>query len=277
MIKRLDPGATELEEDKGVPEVFERDATRRTTDAMKGKDDQSAGTDESELPLLSEEEASLSEESERGDEPLREGEPGGGEGLSELAGLDEVPAAPAFPKHPTADDLVRLDRSLEALLFASTESLSAARLAEALGVPVQLCSDRIELLRERLDEEERPYELREHGGAYRLYTRPEFYPYLLRLRSLRKVERLTPAALETLAIVAYRQPVIRAEIEAIRGVRAGPLLRALLDRKLIRVVGRADAPGAPLQYGTTQRFLDRFGLTQLSDLPSLKEFQQGRI
>ena len=88
---------------------------------------------------------------------------------------------------------------------------------------------------------------------------------------------MTPAALETLAIVAYRQPVIRAEIEAIRGVQVGPMLRALLDRKLIRVLGRADVPGSPLQYGTTQTFLDRFGLKSIRDLPSLKEFKQGRI
>ncbi|MCA8971947.1 MAG: SMC-Scp complex subunit ScpB [Planctomycetes bacterium] len=128
-----------------------------------------------------------------------------------------------------------------------------------------------------MDEQQRPYELREHGGGLRLFTREDYYPYLLRLRSLKKVEKLTPAALETLAIIAYRQPVIRAEIEAIRGVRTGPLLRALLDRKLIQVVGRAEVPGAPLQYGTTPRFLDRFGLKDIADLPSLKEFRQGRI
>ncbi len=189
----------------------------------------------------------------------------------------EVAPVPIFPKHPTDDDKLRLRTIVEAVLFASTEPLTATRLAEVTAAPVGFVKEAIADLAASLDEDVRPYELREHGGGFRLYTRPEFYPFLLRLRTLKKVEKLTPAALETLAIVAYRQPVIRAEVEAIRGVRAGPLLRALLDRKLIRVTGRADVPGAPLQYGTTARFLDRFGLASLADLPSLKEFQQGRI
>ncbi len=184
---------------------------------------------------------------------------------------------PTFPKELGVEDEVRLRRTLEALLFASTEALAPARLSEVVGVSVALVRESLEELQEELDREERPYLIREHGGGFRLYTRQEFYPFLLRLRSLKKVEKLTPAALETLAIVAYRQPVIRSEVEAIRGVKVGPMLRALLDRKLVKVVGRAEVPGAPLQYGTTQNFLDRFGLKALSDLPSLKEFKQGRI
>ena len=81
------------------------------------------------------------------------------------------------------------------------------------------------------------------------------------------MERVSPAGLETLAIVAYRQPVTKAEIEAIRGVQAGPVLRSLVDRGLVKVTGRADQPGAPLQYGTTREFLDRFGLASLKELP----------
>jgi segregation and condensation protein B len=83
----------------------------------------------------------------------------------------------------------------------------------------------------------------------------------------RTSERISPAALETLAVVAYRQPVTKAEIEAIRGVQVGPILRTLVDRGLAKVVGRADVPGHPLQYGTTKSFLDRFGLSGLDDLP----------
>lgn len=189
----------------------------------------------------------------------------------------ELEAVPEFPKNPSEDDLARLRTALEAVLFASTEGLTPTRLAEVLGVSIAWVKDGLARLADELQAGGRPYELREHGGSWRLYTREAFYPYLLRLKSLKKVEKLTPAALETLSIVAYRQPVIRAEVEAIRGVRTGPLLRALLDRKLIRVVGRAEVPGAPLQYGTTQRFLDRFGLQSIKDLPSLKEFRQGRI
>ncbi len=189
---------------------------------------------------------------------------------------EEVPAVHPFMEGDEEDER-RLSRTLEAVLFASTEALGLGRLSEVLGVPASRVKEALEALEERLDREGRPYECREHGGAWRLYTRQEFYPFLLRLKRLRRVERLTPAALETLAIIAYRQPVIRAEIEAIRGVKVGPMLRALLDRKLIRVLGRAEVPGAPFQYGTTRSFLDRFGLSSLEDLPSLREFQQGRI
>ena len=192
------------------------------------------------------------------------------------SGRDDV-EVPTFPKELGPEDAIRLQRTLEALLFASTEALSPARLSEVVGVSVALVREALAALEEVLDREQRPYSIAEHGGAFRLYTRQEYYPFLLRLRSLKKVEKLTPAALETLAIVAYRQPVIRSEVEAIRGVKVGPMLRALLDRKLVKVVGRAEVPGAPLQYGTTQNFLDRFGLKALSELPSLKEFKQGRI
>ncbi len=197
------------------------------------------------------------------------------------------PAAPdsqveKLPEHqlfldPEGEDRERLLSVLEALLFASPEPLSHARLSEIVGLGIGVVKTALEELQLRLDQEQRPYQLASYGAGWRLFTRREFYPFLLRLRSIKKVEKLTPAALETLAIVAYRQPVMRADIEAIRGVKAGPMLRALLDRKLVRVLGRAEVPGAPLQYGTTQRFLDRFGLASLNDLPSLKEFQQGRI
>lgn len=180
-------------------------------------------------------------------------------------------------RDPEGEDRDRLLRVLEALLFASPEPLSTARLSEIVGLATGLVKDALEELQQRLDAEERPYELVAYGPGWRLFTRRDFYPFLLRLRSIKKVEKLTPAALETLAIVAYRQPVIRADIEAIRGVKVGPMLRALMDRKLVRVLGRAEVPGAPLQYGTTARFLDRFGLSSLEDLPSLKEFKQGRI
>ena len=113
----------------------------------------------------------------------------------------------------------------------------------------------------------------ETGDALRLMTQPAVFPYLRRMRKTRKAEKLSPAALETLAVIAYRQPVIRAEVEAIRGVKVGPMLKSLLDHKLVKVTGRADVPGRPLQYGTTQVFLERFGLRSLKDLPSVQEFK----
>ncbi len=188
-----------------------------------------------------------------------------------------MPEVPQFSRELSAEERIALKRVLMAMLFASTEALSVGRLSEAAGLSVAPVKELLQELREDSLSPEAVFELKKHGDGWRLYTKEEFYPYLVRLRSLKKVERLTPAALETLAIIAYRQPVIRAEIEAIRGVKVGPMLRALLDRKLISIVGRANVPGAPFQYGTTKTFLERFGLESLKDLPSLKEFQQGRI
>ncbi|MCC6784426.1 MAG: SMC-Scp complex subunit ScpB [Planctomycetes bacterium] len=160
-----------------------------------------------------------------------------------------------------------------AVLVSTREPMSVLRLAEL----VQAAPSEVEAGLERLAAELRaqgfPLELLQIDGAYRIATSPAVYPYLVRLKKLKKAERLTPAALETLAVIAYRQPVIRAEIEAIRGVKAGPVLKSLLDHKLVRVVGRADVPGHPLQYGTSQLFLDRFGLRSLEDLPSVQELK----
>jgi segregation and condensation protein B len=191
--------------------------------------------------------------------------------------LPPMPEVPQYSNELSTEERKVLKRVLMAMLFASTEPLSASRLSEAAGLSVAPIKELLQELREDSLGSQAVFELKKHGDGWRLYTKEEFYPYLVRLRSLKKVERLTPAALETLAIIAYRQPVIRAEVEAIRGVRVGPMLRALLDRKLVSIVGRANVPGAPFQYGTTKSFLERFGLESLSELPSLKEFQQGRI
>ncbi len=149
-------------------------------------------------------------------------------------------------------------------------ALSISALSDGLPMTRQAATKHLDILQEA----GLPLELRVQGERVRLFTAPEVYPLLRRLKEKnQKSERLSAAALETLAVVAYRQPVMRAEIEAIRGVQAGPILRSLLEHRLLKVVGRADVPGRPLQYGTTQHFLDRFGLASLEDLPSVKEFR----
>ncbi len=154
------------------------------------------------------------------------------------------------------------------LLFASVEPLSDARLVELLERPDPA---RLPALLERIAAElassRLPIVLKKIAGGWRLMTDPRFGPVVDRLRADPRPERISAAALETLAIVAYRQPVTKAEIEAIRGVQVGPILRTLVDRGLVRVTGRASLPGAPLQYGTTREFLERFGLSSLKDLP----------
>jgi len=176
----------------------------------------------------------------------------------------------AEPVTPLDDD--ELLRAVTALVFASPDPLSDRQIAAhcagaGSAPPVSRVRAALETLRERLAASGLPLELRSIAGGWRILTAPEQSPVVQRLFETRKTERISPAALETLSIVAYRQPVTKAEIEAIRGVQAGPILRSLVDRDLIKVSGRADVPGHPLQYSTTKAFLDRFGLSGLDDLP----------
>lgn len=165
------------------------------------------------------------------------------------------------------DDLLPI---LEAMLFAAHEPLAARRIARALGpVSEARVTAGLELLSQRLDERQSPAKLVELAGGFRLMTRPEYAPYLGRLFHKADRERLSPAALETLAIVAYKQPATRADIEAVRGVQAGPALKTLQEKRLVKAVGRAPVIGRPVQYGTTAKFLDLFGLGSLQDLPDV--------
>lgn len=162
---------------------------------------------------------------------------------------------------------------IESLLFAADEPLSIEALRGALQTADATA------VRHALEELAAEYEgrgggfhLRHVAGGYQLRTRPQFHPWIQRLRGT-GADRLSKAALETLAIVAYRQPIIRAEIETLRGVDCGGVLRVLLERRLVRVLGRREIPGRPLIYGTTKLFLEVFELRDLKDLPTLKEIQ----
>lgn len=170
------------------------------------------------------------------------------------------------PGNLLSDD--ELLRAVTALVFASPEPISVRRLLEILERPDRARLDlALAAVRERLVASGLPLELREIAGGYHILSQPEMGDIVQRLFKARKAERISAAALETLAVIAYRQPVSKAEIEAIRGVQAGPILRTLIERGLARVTGRADVPGHPLQYGTTRDFLDRFGLGSLDELP----------
>ena len=161
-----------------------------------------------------------------------------------------------------------LVREAFSLLFAASEPLSPGRLQELLERP-SLARVKASLVRlsESLESSPFPLALKRVAGTWRLVTAASEGEVIQRLKKESRPEKISGAALETLAIVAYRQPVSKAEIEAIRGVQAGPVLRALVDRRLVRVTGRADVPGSPLLYGTTKEFLERFGLAALGDLP----------
>ena len=119
----------------------------------------------------------------------------------------------------------------------------------------------------------RSFEVREIAGGYEIGTRKEFAPWILRLEIQKKAKQATQSALETLAILAYKQPITRAEIEDLRGVDVSGVLATLLDRDLVRIVGRKEVPGRPFLYGTTEKFLEHFGLKALTDLPDISEIR----
>ena len=162
----------------------------------------------------------------------------------------------------------------EALILASPEPIPLGRLAKLIPrcTPAK-ARTLVDELNAEYVAQQRAFEICEISGGYQMRTHSEFASYLRQLQNSRPL-RLSNAALETLAIVAYRQPLTRAEVENVRGVDAGPVMRTLLERKLIKLSGHRDVPGHPMLYATTKRFLEVFGLAQLDDLPTLRELEE---
>ncbi len=167
--------------------------------------------------------------------------------------------------------------AIEALLCSSSEPVTTGRLARAISdieIDGRGVRSLIGELTDEYDESRRGFLIEEIAGGFRMVTRPEYAAYVGNLLGGSRNARISPAALETLAVIAYKQPVTRADIEAIRGVQAGPLLRALLQRQLIRIAGRAEIIGRPFLYGTTRKFLEHFGLNSLDELPDVDELPE---
>jgi segregation and condensation protein B len=163
---------------------------------------------------------------------------------------------------------------IESLLFVSDEPLSLDKLKSILEtVESKEIKSSLQVLADRYESRGGGFSLYEVAGGWQLRSRPEYNPWIKRLLQP-SPQRLSKPALETLAIVAYNQPIIRADIEHIRGVDCGGVLRQLMERKLIRVLGRKEIPGRPLIYATTKLFLETFGLKDLRDLPSPKEIEE---
>jgi segregation and condensation protein B len=161
---------------------------------------------------------------------------------------------------------------LEAMLFASDAPLEAERIREVLDLTS--VGDARALVAElalRLEQAGRAVQVVEAGGGYRLVTRPELAPWLVRLARSRSRSRLSRPALETLAIIAYRQPVSRPEIDAVRGVNSEGVLESLMEKRMVRIAGRKEAPGRPFLYETTREFLVAFGLRDVGELPQIAE------
>ena len=163
---------------------------------------------------------------------------------------------------------------IEALLIVSEGGLSVEDLKKAItGTDEKDIVNAINVLREEYSSSGRAFNIAEIAGRYRIVSKPEYMPWIGNLYQ-KEIERLTGPSLETLAIIAYKQPVTRSEVENVRGVNVGGVIKALLDKGLIRIKGRKDVIGRPLIYETTELFLEIFGLNSLEDLPALKEFSE---
>lgn len=202
--------------------------------------------------------------------------------------------------------------SIEALILSVDRPLPAARIAEALGLipeedapaapqtetpageegeaakpakrksrkdrpptPTEIVGSAVDLLNEHYEETGRAFRIQAIAGGYRLMTLPKFAPVLEAYHGKRERHGVSRAALETLAIIAYKQPITRAGLEAIRGVACGEVLRSLIERRLITIVGRAEELGRPMLYGTTKAFLETFGLSSVKDLPTAADLRLG--
>ena len=205
-------------------------------------------------------------------------EPTGHVGESEVepeAGESVDPEMSASAANLALSDLRALKGILEALLFVTADAIPVTRFLALLGaVTKHEIEQALTSLSHDYEQEGRGLQLVEVAGGYRIMTKAEFAPWLKRLEKVKAPSKLSRSALESLAIIAYKQPIVRAEVEQIRGVETSGVIRTLLERKLVRIVGRKEEPGRPIMYGTTKFFLEHFGLRDLSQLPPLREFRE---
>lgn len=163
--------------------------------------------------------------------------------------------------------------AIEALLLAADEPLPTRKLAQIAALPDAGAARRlIKKLQALYDRDDTAFQIEELAGGFQLLTRPQYHRWLATLRRSSQELRLSPAARETLAIIAYRQPIMRADIECIRGVHCGETLRLLMEKGMVKIAGRHESLGRPVLYATTKKFLQVFGLRSLKDLPRAEQF-----
>ena len=196
--------------------------------------------------------------------------------IQENQAIEEVGARedPLERSDEQAEQEITLASVVEAILFASDEPLEASKIAKVAGAgDARQVRKLIAELNAEYSQRGAAYRVEQIAGGYLMLTLPEYNDWLKQLLRTRQEAKLSQAALETLAIVAYKQPVMRVTVEAIRGVAAGEMIRNLMEKGLVRIVGRAEELGRPLLYGTTRKFLEVFGLNSLTDLPKVEELR----
>jgi segregation and condensation protein B len=187
---------------------------------------------------------------------------------------DEQQTEQAEPPEEIQDGELTVESVVEAVLFASDEPLPEARLANIVETNAKQIRQHIQSLNEKYEANHNAFRIEQIAGGYQMLTLGPYNHWLKKLLRVRSDNKLSPAALETLAIIAYKQPIIRADIEAIRGVSVGEVIRSLCYKGLVKIVGRAEVLGRPMLYGTTKKFLEVFGLNTLKDLPKIEELKK---
>jgi segregation and condensation protein B len=200
------------------------------------------------------------ESEDAGDEPAKTEVPDEIETADEAETVDEQP--------PTVESVV------EAILFATDEPLTDGRLSTIVETTAKQVRDCIAALNEKYEQNHNAFRIEQIAGGYQMLTLSTYNSWLRKMLRARSDSKLSPAAMETLAIIAYKQPVIRVDIEAIRGVAVGEVIRSLMYKGLVKIVGRAEILGRPMLYGTTKKFLEVFGLNTLKDLPKVEELKK---
>ncbi len=223
-------------------------------------------TDSQQQGLQDEQAQELEESLENSDEAAKIAEESEDTGQEQSA--EPVFAEPEEPIETTVESVI------EAVLFASDESLSATKLAAIVEITTKQVNESVRALNEKYKAGNHSFRVVQIAGGYQMLTLSPYNHWLKSLLRARSESKLSAAALETLAIIAYKQPIIRADIEAIRGVAVGEMVRSLMYKGLVKIAGRADVLGRPMLYGTTKKFLEVFGLNSLKDLPKIEELKK---
>ena len=263
-----------MEELEQLSEAGQSDAGTAVSEGEAVASETDAATQGRGDAAISEGEAAVSE----ADTAISEGEDVVSEGdaaISEVA-ADDLLAGVAAPSAASSEDS-QLKALLEAVVYITEEPLSLAQIATALAQPRERVQTLLDELLGEYDKPEHGVTIREVAGGYKMTTKPEHHETVRSfVKSLKPPLKLSLPALETLAVIAYKQPVTSPEIMEIRGVQGTGVLKTLLDRKLIAAAGRKNVIGKPILYKTTKEFLIQFGLRDLTELPSLKEFEEIR-
>jgi segregation and condensation protein B len=187
---------------------------------------------------------------------------------------EEAPAAEG-PEQPAQEEeqAPTVESVVEAILFAADEPLADSRIAAIVETTTKQIRETVQNLNAKYEANNSAFRIEQIAGGYQMLTLNLYNPWLRKMLRARSDSKLSPAALETLAIIAYKQPIIRADIEAVRGVAVGEVIRSLMYKGLVKIVGRAEILGRPMLYGTTKKFLEVFGLNSLKDLPKVEELK----